>query len=82
MSQRVPVRVLLSLVICASVGIGLAASADATRWKGRGAVVVTRSAETVQGRLQRLSADGLELVVDERVVTISWAEVDRLSFDR
>jgi hypothetical protein len=82
MSQRVPVRVLLSLVVCASVGIGLAASADATRWKRRGAVVVTRSAETVQGRLQRLSADGLELVVDERVVTISWAEVDRLSFDR
>jgi hypothetical protein len=82
MRQRVAVRLLLSLAVCASVGLGLAISADATRWEERGAVVVTMSSGTVEGRLRGMSDGGLDLVVGERAVTIPWSEVARLSFDR
>lgn len=82
MSRRVVVRVSFSLFVCALVGLSLMASAHAARWEQPGITVVTTSAETVEGRLQSTSANGLELVVDERAVTIPWRTVVMLSFTR
>jgi hypothetical protein len=62
------------------VGLGLGASADATRWEARRVTVVTTSARTFEGRLRRASAEGLEVVVGERAVVIGWPAVARLSF--
>ena len=80
MSRRLIVRVGISLVICALVGLVLMVSADAGRWTGRGVKVVTTSATTVDGRLRSASAEGLELVVDDRLVAIPWRMVVLLSF--
>ena len=80
MSQRLAVRFVLSSIVCALVGLGLAASADATRWEAHRVTVVTTSAGTFEGHLRRASAEGLEVVVGERTVVIGWPAVARLSF--
>jgi hypothetical protein len=82
MKQRVAVRVALSLVVCALVGLGLAASADETRWERHGVTVVTTSTGTFEGRLSRASAQGLEVVVGEKTVVVPWRSVARLSFSQ
>ena len=80
MGRRLVVRVGFSLIICALVGLVLTVSADAARWAGRDVKVVTTSATTVDGRLRSASAEGLELVVDDRLIAIPWHAVVLLSF--
>jgi hypothetical protein len=80
MGRRLVVRVGFSLIICALVGLVLMLSADAVRWTGRDVKVVTTSARTVDGRLRSASAEGLELVVDDRLIAIPWHTVVFLSF--
>jgi len=82
MSERVVVRVVLSLVVCTLVGLGLVASADAMRWEKHGVTVVTTSADTFEGRVRRASAEGLEIVVGEQAVVVPWRSVARLSFSQ
>lgn len=80
MSRRLVVRVGIALVICALVGLALMVSADASSWTGRDVKVVTTSARTVDGRLTSASAEGLEVIVDDRLVAIPWHAVVLLSF--
>jgi len=80
MGRRLVVRVGFSLIICALVGLALTVSADAARWAGRHVKVVTTSATTVDGRLRSASFEGLELVVDDRLIAIPWHAVVLLSF--
>jgi hypothetical protein len=80
MGRRLVVRVGVSLIICAFVGLVLMLSADAVRWTGRDVKVVTTSATTVGGRLRSASTEGLELVVDDRLIAIPWHAVVLLSF--
>lgn len=79
MSRRLTVRLGFSLIICALVGLVLMLSADAVRWTEGEVSVVTTSSGTVAGRLQRASSDGLELIVDDRLVAIPWHAVLTLS---
>ena len=80
MGRRLVVRVGFSLIICALVGLVLTVSADAARWAGRDVKVVTTSATTVDGRLRSASFEGLELVVEDRLIAIPWHAVVLLSF--
>ena len=80
MSRRLVVRLGCSLIICALVGLVLMACSGAGQWTERDVRVVTTFAGTVDGRLQRASAEGLELVVEDRLVAIPWHTVVLLSF--
>jgi hypothetical protein len=77
--RRLVVRVGLSLLLCALVGLGLTISAAGAHWTKPDVTVVTTSAGTVEGRLRGTSSKGVELLVADGQLVIPWSAIIKVS---